>query len=175
MSYNIINPQAATSDVCSICLDNLNKEQTYELPECGHQFHTNCIFHWLRCGHNKCPYCNNTGSTNSETDDSYSSHYYNKDQYIILRRFSRNKNAPSELKKLVAQVKTLEEKEKEKVLNKEMKEFKNKEGIFKDLEKIYNKKRSNIYYNRSRIRGLKKTICDNTNITTLILVKKKII
>ena len=174
MSYNIINPQAAESDICSICLENLNKEQTYELPECGHQFHTNCIFHWLRCGHNKCPYCNNTGSTNSETDDSYSSSYsYNKDQYIILRRFSRNKNAPSELKKLVAQVKKLEEKEK--VLNKEMKKINNKKGIFKDLQTIYNKKRSNLYYNRSRIRQLKKTICDNTNITPLILVKKQVI
>jgi len=174
MSINIVNPLAATDDVCSICLDNLNNEQIYKLPECGHQFHTNCIFHWLRCGHNKCPYCNNTGSTNSLTDDSYSSYYsYNKDQYIILRRFSRNKNAPSELKNLVQQLKKLEEKEK--ILTKEIKTIQKKNGIFKDLLKIYEKKRLNRYYTKSRIRLLKKTICNNTTIIPLILVKKQVI
>ena len=173
MSFDIINPLAATDDVCSICLDSLNKEQTYELPECGHKYHTNCIFHWLRCGHNKCPYCGNMGSTNSESDNDYSYHSYSKDQYIILRRFSRNKNAPSELKNLVEQLKKLEQKQKS--LSKELNEIKRKKGIFKDLQKLYHKKQHNFWHTQSRIRRLKKNICNNTNITPLILVKKQVI
>ena len=170
MSFNIVNPHTASNDTCSICLDNLNKEQIYILPECGHKFHTNCIFHWLRGGHNKCPYCNNTGSTNSETDDSYSYRSYNHDQYIVLRRFSRNKNAPSELKKLVEQLKKVELRQK--TIHKELKEIKNKKGTFKDLQKKYSKLRGNLYTYQFRIRRLKKNICENTNITPLILVKK---
>mgnify|MGYP003705913475 CR=1 FL=1 len=175
MSYNIINPQSASEDVCSICLDNLNNEQIYKLPECGHQFHTNCIFHWLRCGHNKCPYCNNTGLTNSVTDDTYGSSYsyYNEDQYNVLRRFSRNKNAPSELKILVQQLKKLELKLQ--LFIKQLKEINHKKGVFKELHILYNKKQTNIYQTRTRIRRLKKTICQSTNITPLILIKKKII
>jgi len=33
MSYNIINPDTACDHMCSICLDNLNKEPTYILSE----------------------------------------------------------------------------------------------------------------------------------------------
>ena len=33
----------------------------YELPECEHTFHTNCIMHWFRTDHNTCPLCQNTG------------------------------------------------------------------------------------------------------------------
>ena len=173
MSYNIVNPQTASHDVCSICLDNLTNEQIYELPECGHKFHTNCIFHWLRCGHNKCPYCNNSGSNNSLTDNSESHccYSYNHDQYIVLRRFSRNKNAPSELKKLVKQLKKLELKYSS--ISKEIKQFKNKKGVFKELKSSNNKKLTTKYTIKNRIYGIKKTICNN--ITPLILVNKLII
>ena len=175
MSYNIVNPQSASEDICSICLDNLNKEQTYKLPECGHIYHTNCIFHWIRNGHNKCPYCGNSGTNLNNSDDEceYSYRAFNHDQYIILRRFARNKNAPYELKKNVEQLKNLEQKQK--LVNKELKEIKTKKGIFKDMQKIYYRKLSNQRSINGRIRRLKKNICNNSNITPLILVKKQII
>jgi hypothetical protein len=172
MSFNIINPQSADMDTCSICLDKLNKESTYKLPECGHVYHTNCIIHWLRCGHNNCPYCNNNGTNYSSDDNSSPKTYYSKrchDQYILLRRFSRTKNAPIELKKLVNQLKLLEQKLKN--INKEIKSIKNKKGIFKTLRKLYDRKINNKYYIQSRIRNLKKCICENNNITSLILLK----
>ena len=173
MSNNIVNPRAARDDNCSICLDNLTNEQIYELPECGHKFHTNCIFHWLRCGHNKCPNCNNSGLNNSLTDDSESDYYhsYNRDQYIILRRFSRNKNAPLELKKLVQQLKKLELKHSS--ICKEIKQLKNKKGVFKELKSSNNKKIAAKYNINYRIHKIKKTMCHN--ITQLILVKKLVI
>ena len=50
----IVNPlHILDNDVCSICLDNLDKEQNYKLPECGHTYHTNCIMQWVRAGHPK--------------------------------------------------------------------------------------------------------------------------
>ena len=42
------------SDICSICLDNLNTETI--ILECNHQFHTQCIKKILSP---KCPLCRN--------------------------------------------------------------------------------------------------------------------
>lgn len=47
-------------DKCVICHENLI-DNIYELPECGHKFHTNCIMHWFRTDHNTCPLCQNNG------------------------------------------------------------------------------------------------------------------
>lgn len=47
-------------DRCCICHEDLISN-IYELPECGHKFHTNCIMHWFRTDHNTCPLCQNTG------------------------------------------------------------------------------------------------------------------
>ena len=83
--------------------------------------------------------------------------------------FFANKNAPVELKKLVKQLKLLEQKQKN--INKEIKTIKNKKGIFNNLRKLYDRKINNRYTIISRIRQLKKCICENNNITSLILLK----
>ena len=44
------------NDVCVICFGNLNKEKVVE-TKCKHQYHDNCITHWLRIK-NSCPLCN---------------------------------------------------------------------------------------------------------------------
>ena len=163
----IVNPSYIEQDVCSICLDKLDIEQNYKLPECGHTYHTNCIMQWVRAGHPKCPYCGNTGLNNDDNIDYYC---FNKDQYIILRRFSRRKDAPLQLKKQVEQLRKLEEKQK--IVNKNYKELLLKKGKFKELKHSYCKilyKQSNI---KCRIRKLKRTICTSNNITPLILIKK---
>ena len=65
-------------DICSICHEPLsNSEQIYTLPECSHKFHTNCIMHWFRTDHNRCPLCNNEGINFNE-------HNYD---YVELRLF----------------------------------------------------------------------------------------
>ena len=40
---------------CSICFDDC-KQKSCEL-ECGHKFHTSCIFNWFSRGKNTCPMC----------------------------------------------------------------------------------------------------------------------
>jgi hypothetical protein len=166
----IINPLHTDDDVCSICLDNLNKEQIYKLPECGHKYHTNCIMHWVRAGHCKCPYCGNNGSNNEERWCQLS---FNKDQYIMLRQFARRKDAPILLKKQVEQLRKLEQKQKD--INKEYKKLLLKKGRFGDMKQIYAKILRTKYLNNKRIRKLKRTICTCNNIIPLILVKKIII
>ena len=49
------------NDICAICHENLGEENIYNLPECCHNFHTNCIMTWFRAGHDRCPLCNNKG------------------------------------------------------------------------------------------------------------------
>ena len=175
MDNQLINPLSANDDVCSICLDNLNKEQIYQLPECGHKYHTNCIMQWMRSGHCKCPYCGNIGDglhTNNDNNQIYYS-FFNHDQYIVLRRFSRRKDAPIKLKKQITQLKTLEQKLKK--IHKQYTELLSKSGIFKTLNKQYIKFRKDKWLINSRIRRLKRDICTSNFITPLILVKKKII
>ena len=57
---------------CPICRESLSREQTYQLPECKHEFHTRCITTWFRhrpltgqgfreAGDIGCPYCGNKG------------------------------------------------------------------------------------------------------------------
>ena len=63
-----------TNEKCSICLDEL-KDNTHELDECKHTFHSKCLISYLRTGNRSCPLCRgvtdeinqfiNYGSTNS--------------------------------------------------------------------------------------------------------------
>ena len=128
----------------------------------------------MRSGHNKCPYCGNIGegSNNNNEDNNYCP-YYTKDQYIVLRQFSRRNDAPIKLKKQVNRLKILEERLKD--TNKQLKELTLKSGTFKEIRKQYQKVQNNKFSIRCRIRRLKHTICTSNNITPLILIKKKII
>lgn len=122
---------------CTICHDNISNEDTYILPECKHTFHTNCIMTWFRMGHNRCPLCNNTGINkknpknltlqfiNSELEP-YSWLYKRKvlrENYIRMRRLSKNKNASKYLKASVKKLKKQEDNLK--ILSEQQKEFVN--------------------------------------------------
>ena len=57
----IINPNNINEDeedICLICRENLSNEQTYEIPECKHKYHTNCLINWFRFDRVSCPHCN---------------------------------------------------------------------------------------------------------------------
>lgn len=112
------------TDICSICHENLNNnEQIYILPECSHRFHTNCIMHWFRTDHNRCPLCNDEGINFNENDYDYielrTFDYYYRMASNHCRRKDANKIILKENKKL----RTLQNKEKtQKQL---LKDFKN--------------------------------------------------
>ena len=99
------------NEKCAICHENMNiiddNNEMYELPECKHYFHTNCILTWFRSGHNRCPLCNNEGLNNNNmsinlinnTLDNYSWQYKRKllnANYVEMRNLSRKKDAPKE-------------------------------------------------------------------------------
>ena len=48
-------------DICCICLDDLSKNDTFQL-DCSHVIHTACLLEWFRRGNNTCPYCKDTGN-----------------------------------------------------------------------------------------------------------------
>ena len=173
MTETLVNPSQCSEDVCAICLDNLENEQIYSLPECGHKFHTNCMFHWLRAGHCKCPFCGNCGEQSNVSNNSESGWIFSKDKYIILRRYSRRKDAPLQLKKQIQKLKELEHKKSEFKIKQT--EILNKEGNFKEIKKLYEKNRRNMFRHGFRINTLKWSICRSNYMIPLIILKKKII
>ena len=46
---------------CVICLEAIH-DNSYEIPECKHLFHTNCIISWFRHGYKSCPLCLDCGT-----------------------------------------------------------------------------------------------------------------
>ena len=44
--------------MCSICLDDENKEKVVVITECHHSFHKECLDVWLKTdGKSSCPFC----------------------------------------------------------------------------------------------------------------------
>lgn len=177
------------NELCAICHENMNiidnNDVMYELPECKHYFHTNCILTWFRCGHNTCPLCNNEGINNnnsmsinliSNTLDNYSWQYKRKllnDNYIEMRRFSRKKNAPKILKKKVEKLKKTEEQYK--VLTKKVNSFINSKPENMKVKNIISKAR--IYRNkkwqlRRKICKMKTYIGLSNPVINIIIPKK---
>tara|TARA_Y100000389_G_scaffold130530_1_gene127923 strand:+ start:14 stop:538 length:525 start_codon:yes stop_codon:yes gene_type:complete len=71
------------NDNCSICYEDLSKQQTCTL-KCGHIFHTDCIIETLRkCG-SKCPYCRDDYEVNNQ-DDNQNDNIL-RDEWIQFRR-----------------------------------------------------------------------------------------
>tara|TARA_B100000073_G_scaffold347953_1_gene364204 strand:+ start:3309 stop:3818 length:510 start_codon:yes stop_codon:yes gene_type:complete len=147
--------------LCPICHENNN--DTYTLPECNHKFCTECIMHWFRQGHSRCPLCNNPGGhvqqeQNQGFDLYISSHYGMNQKIKFLRKYAQRRNADELLKKYVKELREQEKKEKE--IRKEMNDFKkNYTGTYKELMKkmstFINKDRRI----RSKIREIKRQMC----------------
>ena len=129
-----------STEICPICQDSLEGE-LYTLPECNHTFHTNCIMTWFRAptGNNKCPLCNDCGINKLQDlqDVDFYSKYTALDNYTTMRAYSRRKDAPKDLKKMVERLKKIEE-----IKNNHVNEFKTfKNNIHSDLTgvQIYRK------------------------------------
>jgi len=129
-------------DNCGICqypLDSNEDRQIYCLKECNHRFHTDCIISWFRTRNNRCPLCGNSGINhlehvfgifgtcvevapkNSIIKRSVHFNDQHKERYEILIEFSKKKEAPIILKKMVEKINKIKEKWKESKL--ELKEY----------------------------------------------------
>ena len=105
------------NDICAICHENLGEENIYNLPECSHKFHTNCIMTWFRAGHDRCPLCNNKGinATRAQINEEVNhSHWSTRNKYLrlytIVSRKCRRKDAPEKMKKEVEKVRNYKKK-----------------------------------------------------------------
>jgi len=104
-------------DRCVICQEDLC-DNIYELPECSHKYHTNCIMHWFRSNHNNCPLCQNQGiNYNQALSTSLSENYIGrniwKGYYKEAANYARKKNADAEIVKRVKSIQKTIEKDKQ--------------------------------------------------------------
>ena len=120
----------SSTAVCAICLEPMETD-IYSLPECIHKYHTNCIMHWFRAGHNKCPLCNNVG-VNGDVDLFWGYREAALENYKKMRRLSRKKNAPPEL---VKQIQILISPKKKQQLKKKRKNIRNSNKKCQKMEK----------------------------------------
>ena len=113
----------SSNEICAICHDPMS-DDLYILPECTHVFHTNCIMHWFRAQHNTCPLCMHHGiNGNSNFNLTFGSRAAALENYKKLRRQSRRKDAPKDLKKAIHRIKKIEQRHKK--LKDSFKKFKN--------------------------------------------------
>ena len=114
-------------NICLICHDLLagGEESSENSPphtlECKHKYHANCIITWFRSGHMNCPYCGDLGVNapkeakkrrGSALRPRYRSWHDRaivETKYERLRQYSRRKDAPTQLIKMVDKLRELEQ------------------------------------------------------------------
>jgi len=136
-----------SDELCSICLNNLDEEQTYTLEACSHRFHTKCIINWFR-NSSSCPCCrNNTYEAANNIPG-----YILSERYKELRKISRKSNAPNELKNLVDRLKNIEIKRKEK--NNEYRDFQKQNKEILNMENKLRREKYNLHFKERRMQKL---------------------
>ena len=109
---NLNNDLNNENNQCAICLETINSDdssRSYKI-DCNHEFHTDCIMKWFRLGNSNCPLCNDSPNINqySYTFYSYGTSTYIDERCKVIKKLSRKKDAPEELKKHIEKLKTLE-------------------------------------------------------------------
>jgi hypothetical protein len=166
---NQVNENQDNEKTCLICHDNLCYEPCYTL-ECNHEYHIDCIVSWFRSGNVNCPYCNSKPQNvaNNETD-----YYYLrsdiKNKYVILKRYSKNKDFPKSLKNKIETITKNENKLKE--LKNAIKDIKNEVGTYSEIMKKHKKTRSQIWKKTADIYNMKRNLLSMVNIVPLTIIK----
>lgn len=134
---DVINDTNKTTDICPICYDNLNTEQSYTIPDCNHTFHTNCLIHWFRNGYRHCPTCNHLGLGSTKYCTSSSSSY-SKSIENTRERFNLIKSIVLESGKpiwVIDKIKSHTEKTKDmRILRNDLTALKISSGVYKEIE-----------------------------------------
>ena len=160
--------------ICPICQESTDLPK-FRLPECSHEFHTECIVHWFRQGERRCPMCNNEGHTSQQEVNNIpeiyvSSYYGSRSKVQFLKKYARRRNCDPLLKEYIEKLKKLTEKLK--TIKKEESEFKNNfNGNFKELKKKESSIRQKMRRVGGQIRVLEREMC-NFPISQLIVVRK---
>ena len=86
---------------CAICLEALEEDQTYTVPECGHKF---------RSSNNTCPYCRGGGDFNG-----FHPLHSTRDVVKLYQRLARRKACPPAIKKMCMRITQAKKKYREQV------------------------------------------------------------
>jgi hypothetical protein len=151
---NIVNQ----NNICSICLHDMNdKNLTYEIKECKHVFHTNCLIEWFRAN-NSCPLCRST------TERRYSPFSMFK---FIINFLKSKKNNYKSFQNIYKKYKKLNDNYK--LVNNSFKLFeKDNKNVLKEYKKIRRLKREAFW----KLQRIKREI-SSLPITPLFVIQKK--
>ena len=157
------NADINIKDKCCICLEDLIEDK-YKIPECYHEFHTKCIFSWLRSGNTSCPICRN--------NDGYIYFSFERDSKSFLMdnffEYSKKNKLNSSISKLLNNYKKI--KKKNKLHLKEIIKIRKKNiNIKKDIEKKFKEIYKNYIKEKNNLKKEKLNIFKEEDI-----IKKKI-
>ena len=120
-------------DTCAICLNELEDDNIYTIPECNHNFHQLCIIEWYRrmgsdCG---CPLCRSSPDQQLLPSS-------RRGSVKVYKQISRRKNCPEVLKKLCTKHTECIKKQTE--LSKQANEYKRQhKEIFNEYQRLRRK------------------------------------
>lgn len=167
-------------DLCPICLDPLlniknNVKTTYNLPECNHSYHTECIIHWFRKGNSTCPCCQEKGENipeHSPRADIMGCDWYDTlmTKFKYIKQISKKKDT---IPFLINKIENIEKKDK--TMRNELKVLSNSEGVFIEIHKRILKLQAKLSYNRRVSFQLKKEVVLIYPAKPLIIVTRKVI
>jgi hypothetical protein len=161
-----VNIPDENEEICVICQQGLSCAQNYELPECGHKFHTHCIVTWFRHRPSsedesgpdgKCPCCGNRGINSSGSNKSRYGYYRGKTMSptnkIIFNQAKKLANKNPNIKKLFDKLELANNQLKE--VEKEHKDYretiKNNPTDFQETKNNLRKLRSKIWAAQSKV------------------------
>lgn len=173
-----VNVPDENEEICVICQHGLSCAQNYELPECGHKFHTHCIVTWFRhrpssedeCGPDgKCPCCGNRGINSSGSNIknrnrygyySYRGKKMSSTDKILFTQAKKEANKNPDIKKLFDKLELA--KNQLKIVEKEQKDYKetikNNDTNFHETKNNLRKLRSKVWAAQSKVHQCNKTI-----------------
>lgn len=150
--------------ICTICREDITDcSSVYVIPECNHEYHTNCIMTWFRTGRETCPLCSDCG-LNGNRRRTFAA------RVSLLRKLSRKKDAPFELKRAVTLLRNAEKSLR--MASKELREWKKSIPInskVSDIMKDSKKKNDRIRRLRFLVYKRKSNLVRTTNIIPIII------
>ena len=149
-------------EICVICQQGLSCAQNYQLPECGHKFHTHCIITWFRHRPStedergpdgKCPCCGNRGINSSGSKIKNRSRYgyyrgksMSSADKILFNQAKKVANKNPDIKKLFDKLELA--KNQLKIVEKEQKDYKE---TIKNNPTNFQETKNNLFKLRSKV------------------------